>query len=322
MNAKQAKKLNMLEVLSNMGFTPAYTKKGGNEYWYRSPFRKEKTPSFHITYKQKDNIWVWKDFGEGRGGNVLDFVMRYRNENVGQALKFLRSHFSNASNQDSLFPFHQPGNFSQTFNADIENETSTLELIRAVPIQNFAIEKYLEKVRKIPKTIFQKYLYEVHYWNKNKNKGFFAFGMKNESGGYEIRSASDDYVFKSALIKRDITFIQGRAGGSQTVNIFEGMIDYLSLLAMWDTERLNGDSIIMHSTTTFDRTTDFVQQKGYAHIHTFLDNDATGKKYTEQFQSGFKGKIYDKSVFFGDFEDLNDMRKADVKIDFSLIPRL
>ncbi len=56
--------------------------------------------------------------------------------------------------------------------------------------------------------------------------------MENEGGGYKIRSASDQYKFKSALIKRDITVIRGRGVERKSVSVFEGMTDFLSLLVL------------------------------------------------------------------------------------------
>ncbi|MEL6718639.1 MAG: CHC2 zinc finger domain-containing protein [Bacteroidota bacterium] len=247
MSPEQAKRLDMPEVLSRLGYTPAYIKKNGNEQWYRSPFRKEKTPSFHITYKSDRQIWIWNDFGERAGGNLLDFLMLYRKEGLGDVLKYLRTLYPSATNdnqQSALFTFHQPNNLASSFNTKNEQEAfaPTLELVRTLPIQNTTIIQYLEDVRKIPKAIFQKYLLEIHYWNKDKDRGFFAFGMQNNSQGYEIRSASDQYIFKSVLNQRDITHITGRAGDFDSINIFEGMLDYLSLLTLLHTDQLKNDS--------------------------------------------------------------------------------
>ena len=92
----------------------------------------------------------------------------------------------------------------------------------------------------------------MKYRNLNNQKEYFAFGIKNESNGYEIRVASDKYAFKSALIKKDISVIKGfKTNG--VVNIFEGMTDFLSLLTMLKTDNLHGDTIIMHSVKATDR---------------------------------------------------------------------
>ena len=322
----------MPEVLSRMGYQPTSVRKGGEEYWYRSPLRKEKTPSFHTSYIRKDDIWVWKDFGD-EGSNVLEFVMRHNGtRDVRAALQFLRNLFpghsyksmvtrdSNMHEQKPLFKSEEEGRAARDFNAQQNDDTRNLEFIRAVPIQKPVIFQYLEKVRKIPPSVFLPYLEEVHYYNKDKKKGFFAFGMKNNSGGYEARSASDDYIFKSALIKRDLTYVKGRAGDFSTLNLFEGMLDYLSLLVLLDTNVLNGDTIIMHSTSTFKPTAKWITEKNYGVVNTFLDNDKTGRKFTAKFQEAFGERIINQSGQFKPFDDLNEVLKSGANFGISKYP--
>ncbi|MEL6944945.1 MAG: toprim domain-containing protein, partial [Bacteroidota bacterium] len=247
----------------------------------------------------------------------------YRKEGLGDVLKYLRTLYPSATNdnqQSALFTFHQPNNLASSFNTKNEQEAfaPTLELVRTLPIQNTTIIQYLEDVRKIPKAIFQKYLLEIHYWNKDKDRGFFAFGMQNNSQGYEIRSASDQYIFKSVLNQRDITHITGRAGDFDSINIFEGMLDYLSLLTLLHTDQLKNDSIILHSTSSYQQCLKFIQEKDYQQINTFLDNDATGRKYTDQFEEDFGDKICDQSSLFADYEDLNEALKSNPNL---LLPK-
>ena len=49
-------------------------RRSDDDWWYCSPFRSEKTPSFHITRSKQ----LWKDFGGGvgKGGDVFDLVQR------------------------------------------------------------------------------------------------------------------------------------------------------------------------------------------------------------------------------------------------------
>ena len=323
----------MPEVLSRMGYQPTSVKKGGEEYWYRSPLRKEKTPSFHTSYIRKDDIWVWKDFGD-EGSNVLEFVMRHNGtRDVRAALQFLRNLFpgnsyksmvtrnSNIHQQQALFKSQEEGRATNDFNTQQHDDTRNLEFIRAVPIQKPVIFQYLEEVRKIPRSVFLSFLEEIHYYNKSKKKGFFAFGMKNNSGGYEARSASDDYIFKSALIKRDLTYIKGRAGDFSKLNLFEGMLDFLSLLVLLDTNVLNGDTIIMHSTSTFKCTAKWVAEKNYGVVNTFLDNDKTGRKFTAKLQEAFGELIVNQSGQFEAFEDLNEVLKSGANFRIAKFPK-
>jgi len=140
--------------------------------------------------------------------------------------------------------------------------------------------------------------------------------MKNQSSGYEIRAASDEYSFKSALICRDITCVKGR-GAAKTVNLFEGMLDFLSLLVMVNVSNLSGDSIIMHSLSSYKPTIEAIKQAGYTKINSFLDNDSPGQKMTDQFRSELGAEIVNSQSFlFAPHEDLNDALKANDYPDF------
>ena len=231
MNSHQAKQIDFPDLLARLGYHPVKVCKGGRELWYTSPFRKEQTPSFHTSYL--GGKWIWKDFGD-EGGNVLDFVMRYEEISFKEALAYLRTIYPGNGSQikgragtsiqlpPTRLSFHQQ---SQVQGLATEGERE-LEFLEAHEIQNPLIFQYLVCERKIPLELVRQYLWEVKYRNKAKDKDFFSFGMKNESNGYEVRSASDKHIFKSALIKRDVSIIKGRESSSQSVSIFEGMTDF------------------------------------------------------------------------------------------------
>ncbi|MBV6439446.1 MAG: DNA primase [Saprospiraceae bacterium] len=316
MNSEQAKKIDLPDLLSRLGYEPVQVTKGGRELWYRSPFRNEKEPSFHTSFL--GGKWIWNDFGDA-GGNVLDFVMRHQGIQFKEALAFLRNlypgslfeHSDRAGglsrNPSSLVSFQQQSEQEET-PPEAQRE---LEFLEAHEIRNPAILDYLEKQRKIPADLARLYLKEVQYRNKTRNKVFFAFGMENESGGYEIRTASDRYKFKSALIKRDITVIRGKGLERKSVSVFEGMTDFLSLLMLMKADRLEGDAIIMHSLSSFQRTVDAIRKFGYKHIDTFLDNNAPGQKCTEKFLAEFPTSMTVRSQQFAPHSDLNDALRAE-----------
>jgi hypothetical protein len=54
-----------LNLFSRIGFEPKTIRR--NDYWYLSPLRNEKTPSFRITRK----LNVWYDHGMGKGEQSL-----------------------------------------------------------------------------------------------------------------------------------------------------------------------------------------------------------------------------------------------------------
>jgi 5S rRNA maturation endonuclease (ribonuclease M5) len=302
--------------------------KGGRELWYPSPFRKEKDASFHTSFL--GGKWIWKDFDD-IGGNVIDFVMRHQNLQFKEALAFLRNVYQASLFESSsraggssrklipnLSSFRQ---HTQQINTTPETRRD-LEFLEAHDIRNPAILSYLEEERKIPVELARRYLKEVKYRNIPKNKTFFAFGMENESGGYEIRAASDQYKFKSALIRRDITVIRGREPGREKVSVFEGMTDFLSLLVLQKTDRLEGDAIIMHSVSTYNRTVKYIEDQGYEQVFTFLDNDRTGEKCTAKFERDLAlSKVYPQNQTFRPYKDVNEalvagMRKNHPGLDF------
>ncbi|MDF1864390.1 MAG: toprim domain-containing protein [Saprospiraceae bacterium] len=316
MNAKEAKrKIHLPDLMARLGYQPTEIKKGGNEYWYKSPFRKEKTASFHTSFL--NGIWIWKDFGDDSHGTVIDFVMRHENyHEPKEALRYLRNIYQHGlfENQKSsagdlntgLFSYQQQP-IKGVKDSWFERE---LEFTEAHEIRNSIIFNYLES-RGIPKNLANLYLKEVKYRNIKKDKIYFAFGMKNLSGGYEIRSASDQNVFKSALIKRDISIVSNASNNKMT-NIFEGMTDFLSflVLAKYYCLPTDNDAIIMHSLSSFKKTIDYIKQKNYNEINTFLDNDEAGYKYNQKFINQLGDKVKNQSKTFAGFIDLNYKLKS------------
>ena len=77
MKCAEGNKLDLVEYLFSLGFTP--TRSRGNNYWYISPFRDEKEASFKIDRNKN----VWYDRGAGKGGTVVDGCLPfYRFEKI------------------------------------------------------------------------------------------------------------------------------------------------------------------------------------------------------------------------------------------------
>ncbi len=73
----EAKQMDIVQYLSSIGYEPAKIR--NCDYWYLSPLRDEKTPSFKVNRK----LNRWYDHGIGKGGNVIDFAILYNNCTVG-----------------------------------------------------------------------------------------------------------------------------------------------------------------------------------------------------------------------------------------------
>ncbi|MGA0560765.1 toprim domain-containing protein [Larkinella sp. VNQ87] len=312
MNSEQAKKLSLPDLLAKLGHAPVRETKGGYELWYRSPFREETEPSFHTSFI--GGKWIWNDFGD-KGGTVIDFVMRQQNlTSIKDALAYLDEMFQpGLFSSPTLRPQTRPDLFSfqqQAHREAVENFSADrqLELIDVQPLRHFVILKYLTEERHIPADLAQRYLRLVRY--RNNGKEYFAFGMENQAGGYEIRAASSRHNFKSALNARDITIIPGTAAGRSTAHVFEGMTDFLSFLVLNGVQESPDDCIIMHSLSSFHRTVAHIRSQNYKAVKTYLDNDKAGQQGTDRFKAEFGAMLLPRGEAFAPHHDLNAMLQA------------
>lgn len=86
LSCAQAKQIDLVHYLTTLGHHPH--KVNREDHWYLSPFRDEKTPSFKVNRK----LNVWFDFGEGKGGNLIDFGTRYLKCTVNELLEKLQGY--------------------------------------------------------------------------------------------------------------------------------------------------------------------------------------------------------------------------------------
>ena len=84
MNCEQANQIDLVNYLHSIGHEPAKIR--GNDYWYQSPLRDEKEPSFKVNRNKN----VWYDHGLGKGGTLVDFTKEYFNyDTISEALQNL-----------------------------------------------------------------------------------------------------------------------------------------------------------------------------------------------------------------------------------------
>src|SRR4051794_4548518 len=90
----EVKSRDIVDYLASLGFEP--TRISGQHYWYLSPFRDERTASFKVNRA----LNKWYDFGEGRGGSLIDFGILYFNCTVSEFLN--KVYFTGYSHQQPL----------------------------------------------------------------------------------------------------------------------------------------------------------------------------------------------------------------------------
>ena len=275
MNAKQAKQISLVSILDQL--KTKKHKETERDVWYYSPFRDEKTASFKV------NKWknVFYDFGEGKGGNVIDFVMLYFRCDFTEALHHIKDRYHS-------FSFDQ----HKDFKAKAGERKKDWTIRKIISVKHPALISYLKK-RKVYEQ--RSSLKEIHY--TVNNKFYFGIGFKNDSGGWEIRNR----YAKNCLSKKDVTTIKNE---SRTLRIFEGFFDYLSFLQIRESLQFgDSDYLVLNSISLVDRVKNVLAE--YDKIELYFDNDKGGNRATETLKTVRKN-TEDNRLLYRSFKDLNE----------------
>ena len=292
MNIDHANAIPMPEILAKINQHPK--RMSGDEALYSSPLRKEKTPSFWVYTKSNS----WYDYGAGMGGDVVKFVCLYLKStredcNVADALRWIR----NMSGQEILV---SPVDFDKS-----HGDTSLLTIRSESDIRHIALIRYLES-RHISLEVAKAHLREVVIDNRITGKSFIALGFKNEDGGYELRNP----FFKGSTSPKTLTFIRGMACPAKRIHLFEGFMDYLSLITRFGYSYLSGDSIILNSVNALPKAYPYIKGYGYQTVYSWLDNDKAGNnavRLLSEFIRAEKGMRYVRmNKMYAPHKDVND----------------
>ena len=284
--------ISIVEILAYYGKSLARTKTG----MYYSPFRDEKTPSFHIDEAAN----TWYDFGTHEGGGLIDFVCKITGCQRKEAYDWLAS-----------------------IRHMIPEEVHTEVIKRAASVgeSKVIIEKVNEQFSKpalveyaqsrcISREILDRYCDEVTYSVSSKpGSSFFAIGFKNNSGGYVLRSKVAKICSSS-----DVTTL-GPDGNltmevnSKKVAVFEGFIDFLSLLSYNEKQEPGHDCCILNSVSNLEKALPWIV--GHTNIMIFADNDNAGRDTYQRItdyvsDSAEEVCIYDMAELYKGHKDLND----------------
>ncbi len=274
---EEARQSDIVDYLSNLGHEPSKIRSG--DYWYLSPLREEKTPSFKVNKK----LNRWYDHGLGKGGNIIDFAILYHNCTVGECLDQLSN---NLSFQKPLVIQDQKKDNSIT--------ESKIIILQEKALTSLPLLRYLQQ-RKIPVDLADAFCREVKY--ELNGKEYFGIGFKNNSGGYEIRNP----YFKASSSPKDITTFNNAA---KDANVFEGFIDFLSFLAIHKNQhQIPNDFVVLNSIAFFEKARPFLEQ--HDSIRLYLDRDKTGQNCS-RYALNLSNKYKDESCLYKYHNDLND----------------
>jgi len=279
MNAAQAKQVKIVDLLALMGHQPSSSR--GSYFWYKSPIRTEKEPSFRV----HDDKNCWYDAGIAEGGNIIKLVQWKYKCDMSDALAYIAS----ITNQDHKVDLYQPEPIIEV------KQSKGVQIKKVCPLENKALVWYVES-RSIPFELANIYLQEVYFYLNDKHQ--FGLCWSNANGGFEIKNK----YYKTSSSK-GYTFLPGtQEGQSKMVNVFEGMFDFLSYCVITNSELPRWDTIILNSTSFIKGI--IGQLQCYEVANLFLDPDTAGSRATKLIKENHL-KAHDWSVNYDGFEDLN-----------------
>ncbi len=275
LSISEAKEIDMVHFLSDLGHEPSKIR--NDDYWYHSPLRNEKTPSFKVNRRQN----CWYDHGLGKGGNLVDFAVLYYNCTISELLQNLSNNLSlhKPLLQQSL-PQHEPA--------------SQIKVLEDFILSSTALLRYLHQ-RNIPVDIADRYCREVRY--ELNGKVYYGIGFRNDLGGFEIRNP----YFKASSSPKGITTIDN---GADEVVVLEGFMDFLSFKAVHQNNAKECfDFVVLNSVSFFEAARPFMEK--HSAIRLYLDRDNTGQNCS-RYALSLSNKYKDESGLYRSYKDFND----------------
>ncbi|MCU0440421.1 MAG: toprim domain-containing protein [Raineya sp.] len=295
------------QYLAYEGFQPQNIRHnhgyGGLEYWYNSPLHDERTPSFKVN----EFTNTWADFGlSGTNtaymkGNIIDFVMQYKNKSFIEALQDISS-----VAKLELRPIVQEPSVEIEKQFEQKRKEASYLIQKEQPLQNKALLDYI-KERKISEEVAKKYCKEVYWQYEGKDIPKHAFGisLKNESNALEVSNRYGKY----SLGAKDITVIKTQNEHAQKNGawiIFEGKYDFMAYMTEKKYHEPPSNVIILNSISLTQRAIQYLQNEQAQKVLLCADFDEGGDRCTLDFQKTFQKNCYDMRVTYQGYKDYND----------------
>ena len=284
------KAIPIADYLHACGIEPA--KRYNGYALYRAPYREDPNASLKVDFQQN----LWHDYGTSQGGSIIDLVMRMRGYSVYEAMAHLAEGKAQILTPSSL---RREAHIEQKRKEQRPNNTRRiLSISEELPLH---LQNYLREVRKIDLAVAGPYLRHVRY--EVGGREYSAIGFANRAGGYELR---DDKTFKGTIAPKDISVIAGKANKASHC-LFEGFIDFLSLLTMKGKE--TAPCLVLNSVSNLSRAIAYLHENDIDSVRAFFDNDPAGRQTLQSLQSAGIN-VEDMSRHYSRYKDLNDYHVA------------
>ena len=291
---KQLHAISIVEIMAHYGKRLDHTRSG----LYYSPFRDERTPSFHIDETKN----TWYDYGTSEGGNLFDFVCKFVNITRGEVYDWLASfrHMVPESEYKALIA------------PMLERKPHSSRIVIDSASHHFTRRKLVEYAadRAVSKEVLEKYCEEIVYHvDSAPDRKFYAIGFKNNSGGYVLRSSISKRCSSSDITTLGSDGEMTQDATCDKVLVFEGFMDFLSWITDVKQQTPQYDCCILNSVSNIARALPWIME--HRNIAAFLDNDDAGRETLQKIMdSASEGAhdvcVYDMSRLYEGYNDLNE----------------
>ena len=279
------------EFLSRLGQEPV--RRHGDECWYLSPCREERTPSFHVNTRKG----VWHDFGTGHGGDIFTLA----GELSGSDGFMAQARFIALVYGGTVPEYAGQKREKESVRTEKRKEPSRFEEVVCGPLRCNALLGYL-KGRGIPAEIARAECEEVRF--RLYGKRYFAVGFPNVAGGYEIRSR----FFKGCVPPKDVSLVKAEGSPADVCSVFEGFMDFLSAATLG---LETGDCLVLNSISNVEKAMRYLD--GYGRIDCYLDRDEAGRRTLEMLKGHYEERVCDRSALYDGCKDLNEYLQLTTK---------
>ncbi len=273
------KRIDLVSYLDSIGHQPKLIR--NNDYWYYSPFREEKTPSFKVNRQRN----VWFDHGTGEGGTIIDLGVKLYNCTYHELIEKLTNGKPILNKRSGALP--------------TKETQSKIEVLSTGSLKAPELTSYL-KSRGIYIDTATQYCSEVDF--RIGERTYKAIGFPNRTGGFELRN----HWFKGSSTPKDISLITSENNSSK-LSVFEGFIDFLSALTISNPKFLettkDSSFLVLNSVAFIGREIPLI--RSFPEVTLFLDNDNAGKVAKTRLQvQGIHFK--DASTWYPKHKDVNE----------------
>ena len=300
--SSEGMRLTVAEVLAHYGMTEAVPRSG----FIPSPFRSERTSSFHIL----PHGYAWTDFGDGSRGGVVELVMRLESCERETAIEKLRKI---RAGEAAIQHIQRPSGQSRP------SRQPSFKIISVSQLQDETLLSYVSS-RGISNTTIQRFCSEVAIRTGGKVKTYIGF--LNNTEGFVLRSPEKGRLGKRCTSSAP-TFLNADGSNcvepsSDSVAVFEGFFDFLSYTELTSAQNLRPkqDICILNSVVNAQAAADFI--RNHKTVHLYLDNDEAGRKTSAAIKeyvlaSNQEAVIRDHNEEYKDFNDLNEWLQGSIQ---------